>query len=172
MFENEAVAFFYEHAGFSYDPKTETPDEGRFRCARELAGAEAFAKAQGWYVDWERDHDAEANEEEYQGWPQYAADLKDADGELLESLSGIMFKDQGDENDDPYARVVAAELADQARKDWQPSDERPSFACAECGTTEATTYVVTTLDPENPRETQTEVCRQCDDLLRLDEVSA
>lgn len=47
--------------------------------------------------------------------------------------------------------------------------ERPApridtnFVCAECGTTEATTYVVTVLDPEDPT-TRTEVCRACDNL--------
>lgn len=35
------------------------------------------------------------------------------------------------------------------------------FSCAECGTTTATTYVVTTLDRENPRDTRTEVCLDC-----------
>lgn len=44
-------------------------------------------------------------------------------------------------------------------------DRKPSgageYACAECGTTEAQTYVVTTLDPENPRESRTEVCLSC-----------
>lgn len=40
-----------------------------------------------------------------------------------------------------------------------------SYACAECGTTTATTYVVTTLDPSDPQDTTTEVCRACDDTL-------
>lgn len=39
------------------------------------------------------------------------------------------------------------------------------FTCAECGTTTARTYVVTTLDPDDP-DTRTEVCRDCDDQLR------
>lgn len=39
------------------------------------------------------------------------------------------------------------------------------FSCAECGTTTATTYVVTTLDPEDP-STRTEICRACDNALR------
>lgn len=39
------------------------------------------------------------------------------------------------------------------------------FACAECGTTTATTYVVTILDPDDC-STRTEVCRACDDALR------
>lgn len=40
------------------------------------------------------------------------------------------------------------------------------YACAECGTTTATTYVVTILDPKNERDTRTELCRACDDELR------
>jgi len=39
-------------------------------------------------------------------------------------------------------------------------------SCAECGTTEAQTYVVTQLDPEDD-STRTEVCRSCDDVLRF-----
>lgn len=39
-------------------------------------------------------------------------------------------------------------------------------ACAECGTTKATTYVVTQLVPED-ENTVTEVCRSCDDELRI-----
>lgn len=46
------------------------------------------------------------------------------------------------------------------------------FACAECGTTEASTYVVTTLDPEDVRGTRTEVCRSCDDALRAAQLDA
>ena len=38
------------------------------------------------------------------------------------------------------------------------------YFCAECGTTEATTYVVTITGPT--REEVTEVCRACDDFLR------
>jgi hypothetical protein len=32
--------FFYDNAGFSYDPKTQTPEEGRRECALKLAEAE------------------------------------------------------------------------------------------------------------------------------------
>lgn len=34
-------AFFFEHAGYSYDPARETPAQGRTRCAVSLAAAEA-----------------------------------------------------------------------------------------------------------------------------------
>lgn len=37
----------------------------------------------------------------------------------------------------------------------------PDFACAECGTTRASTYVVTTLDRFDPINTRTEVCADC-----------
>lgn len=37
------------------------------------------------------------------------------------------------------------------------------FACAECGTQTARTYVVTTLDYVDVRHTRTEVCRTCDE---------
>lgn len=46
-------------------------------------------------------------------------------------------------------------------------DEAPGV-CAECGTTTASTYVVTTVLRGDPT-TRTEVCRSCDDTLRRDE---
>jgi hypothetical protein len=50
-----AKAFFYKHAGYGYNPATETPEEGRLRCATELAEAESVAKARGWQVVWSDD---------------------------------------------------------------------------------------------------------------------
>lgn len=35
-------AFFFKHAGYSHNPKTETPEQGRTRCAIALAEAEAL----------------------------------------------------------------------------------------------------------------------------------
>lgn len=43
-----AERFMWEHAGWSYDPKRETSEEGRVRCARELAAAEQALKDAGW----------------------------------------------------------------------------------------------------------------------------
>ena len=51
----KAVAFFHKHAGYSWDPKKETHEQGRRRCARELADAEQTAAARGWRVEWEHD---------------------------------------------------------------------------------------------------------------------
>ena len=93
-----AELFFFEHAGYSYDPKTETPEQGRTRCALRLAEAEAEADRRGWWVEWIAD-DAE------EGEPRWCALLRDSSSRVLDALGGI------DVCDGPYARVVAAELA-------------------------------------------------------------
>ena len=49
------VDFFYEHAGYSYDPKCETQNQGRRRCARGLAKAEAKASKLGFTFEWDYD---------------------------------------------------------------------------------------------------------------------
>jgi len=66
---------------------------------------------------------------------------------------------------------VAAQLATrgEAERGWvrwvivdpvEDDSTGPRF-CAECGTKEATTYVVTTLDPDDIKGTTTEVCLPC-----------
>lgn len=58
----------------------------------------------------------------------------------------------------------------EAEVDTLVSHLRPSaggHVCGECGTTEAETYVTTTLDREDSKNTRTELCRACDDELRL-----
>lgn len=107
----DAQRFFYEHAGWGYHPDRETPEQGRVRGARRLAEAEAWAKREGLSWRWEEDEDAVDSEGEWADWPCYWAALRDADGEILASLGGVMFADKGDETSDPYARVVTAELA-------------------------------------------------------------
>src|SRR5262252_6199163 len=58
-----AVEFFYKHAGWGYDPKKETAEQGRRRGAELLAQAEEWAFAHDWtYVwkdDWSVDHKKE-----------------------------------------------------------------------------------------------------------------
>lgn len=50
---NSTEKFFFKHAGYSYDPKTETAQQGRRRCARELASAEEDAEVIGITFKWE-----------------------------------------------------------------------------------------------------------------------
>ena len=47
--------FFYEHAGYSYNPQTETAEQGRIRCAISLALAEEQARNLGYEFEWEYD---------------------------------------------------------------------------------------------------------------------
>lgn len=89
------VKFFYDHAGYSYDPKVETAAAaGRLRCATALAGAERAARG-AVYFDWGWESEVEG---------EYCVARLDETGETT-SLGGI----QG--ADDNYRRVVQAELA-------------------------------------------------------------
>lgn len=113
---SEAEAFFYENAGYAYDPATETPEQGRVRGARALAQAEIWLTEHDLEVQWEDDPDGQDFDRgtEYADLPHYAATLEDDNGTVLSSLSGVMFADGGEPWGDPYARVVAAELALEA----------------------------------------------------------
>lgn len=109
--------FFYLHAGYSYDPKIETRDKGRIRCAKYLATAEAYARNSEWEYRWEDDWDIGSHKKYYGKGSVYEVSepetcesclLLDADGEVLESLGCI---DDADKN---YRRVIEAELASEA----------------------------------------------------------
>lgn len=113
----EAEQFFYEHAGRSWHPETETEEQGAIRGARELAAAEAEGKRRGWWVSIE--HDPEGPMEDDVGSVEY---VESGEGVCLEaflwadrdvplaSLCDIVVSSE----DDPYMRVVAAELMSQA----------------------------------------------------------
>lgn len=45
--------FFYDNAGYSYNPKTETETEGRQRGAVAMAQAETYAREHNWSFSWE-----------------------------------------------------------------------------------------------------------------------
>jgi hypothetical protein len=102
--------FFYENAGYSYS-KDETPQDGRIRCARELAYAESVAKDKSWYCEWVADDDADLSwmteEEQSKEHETWGCILKNADAETLESLWGITDPNK------TYGRVIEAELADE-----------------------------------------------------------
>jgi hypothetical protein len=93
-----AEQFFFDNAGYSYDPKVETLEQGRTRCAQRLAAAEAEADHHNWWVEWTDDGEED-------GAPRWCALLRDNNSAVLGSLGGI------DVCAGPYARVVAAELA-------------------------------------------------------------
>jgi hypothetical protein len=105
--------FFYEHAGYSYDPANETPEQGRRRGAEELARASLEGFARHWSAVWEIDPDItsrdwDTDSPEHETWVCY---VYDEHGEPIGSLGGVDFGPDGDPTGDPYARVVEAELA-------------------------------------------------------------
>jgi hypothetical protein len=114
---NAAFKFFYANAGYSYDPKTQAPAQGKAKCARSLAAAERKASALGWTFDWVFDDQpcmgCECGSEScdcFTGEPHetFGCVLRDENGESLESLWGICKPTR------EYRRVVEAELASEA----------------------------------------------------------
>lgn len=114
---DERAAFFYEHAGYSYQAAKETAEEGRKRCARELAVAEEYALTNGWDVRTETDPDGPMDDDA--GSVQLVAageavclivSLYDDDDLLLGSIGNVIVSSETDD----YVRVVGAELASEA----------------------------------------------------------
>lgn len=127
---NADARFFFDHAGYSHDPKTETEAEGRTRCAESLAAAESVYLAAHRLADvgieWSDDDD---------GWSDYRCDAENGrdgieevqtietaciwhrtesgDVEYLASLGGIY------DADTDYRRVVRAELASECHEQLQ-----------------------------------------------------
>lgn len=101
-----AVKFFFDHAGYSYNTPTETAEQGRQRCAEQLAHAEEQGRDAGLSFHWERDQLEDDNE-----W--YCA-CYNAEGETVASLAGVDFGDDGEPWGSTYRRVVEAELASEA----------------------------------------------------------
>lgn len=115
-----AYNFFMSNAGYSYDPKTQTPMEGRAECAKSLAYNEQRARDAGVTFAWEYDQDitsAEWISDHEDGgrnndpWRTWSCLARTADGKVFASLSGIDFGRDGEPFGDPYMRVVEAELA-------------------------------------------------------------
>lgn len=113
-------AFFFGHAGYSYDPITQTPEQGRTLCAINLAAAEEKARNAGVSFAWSIDPDCtsadwKGNREDggkYRNpWQTWICCAYDANGELLDSLGGIDFGRDGSPWGDTYRRVCEAEIA-------------------------------------------------------------
>lgn len=131
--EEGAERFFFEHAGYSYDPATETPEQGRRRCAVALAEAEAWAKDVGVAFSWEDDWNVGSH---------LKYDACDAEPETCEvalaSLgalrAGVGCVDDADAN---YRRVIEAELADELRFEWLANSAARDFTPSTIGILES-----------------------------------
>lgn len=109
------AAFFWTHSGYSYDPKTETAEQGRKRCAEASADAEANGRAAGLSFEWSVDPHADSRE--FAKGPAYElwqCVCHDSDGKILASLHAIDFGRGRDPWGDPYRRIVESELAAEA----------------------------------------------------------
>lgn len=102
--------FFFDHAGSSYFPARETLLEGRMKGAKDLAAAEREYREEPAQIVWEIDtnitsHDWE-DKEEPERWTYLA--ILYYNGEVVASLGGIDLAEDPDDN--PYKRVICAEL--------------------------------------------------------------
>lgn len=123
MSTEKSAAFFYEHAGYSWNPQTQTREEGRAQCARALAEAEEVGRERGLSFRWEVDPDVtsadwKGNREDggkYRNpWATWCCTAYDADGRAVAHLGGIDFGRDVEPWGQPYRRVVEAELAREA----------------------------------------------------------
>jgi hypothetical protein len=104
-----AELFFYDHAGYSYG-KDEKPEDGRIRCAKDLAESESIAARLQWSYEWEWDNDIDDSwmDEEERAKPHEWLCVRMMDGnKVLQALGGIV------DPDNDYRRVVEAELASE-----------------------------------------------------------
>ncbi len=102
---SEAEQWFYDHSGFSFDPRTELLRHGRVRTAVLLAYAEKCLRASDCYVDWQPDEVEWDGDVPYDG-PLSVAILVRDDGRVLATLGSCCTDGTGD-----HAREVEAELA-------------------------------------------------------------
>lgn len=110
-----AGRFFFEHAGYCYDPQTQTKQEGRRQCAIALAEAEEEVSKRGFTFEWEQD--GMTNSEWTDEGPEYYTwncCLRDENGKIVGSLCGCDFGPEGKPWGNPYMRVVQAEIALEA----------------------------------------------------------
>lgn len=117
---NPIVKFYYDNAGYSYDPANETAEQGRERCARELARAEVYGTIhEGWEVEWADDCACST------GVPHETliCVVRDTEGNMLASCGGIC------EPSREYRRVMEAELMLEALRNIE-REQRNAKECA------------------------------------------
>lgn len=116
--------FFYQNAGYSY-AKTQTPEQGRIRCAKDLAVAETVAQRLGYEFEWEFDECLDlswmSDDERQRGDEILCCRIFDPENPRYSpaSLCGITDPDRN------YRRVVEAELAAEAIADVDRQIEIP-----------------------------------------------
>lgn len=110
-------SFFWTHAGWSYHPATQTPQQGRADCARRLVAAERAASDAGYSFEWSVDPDCDSSEftgSKRNAWALWQCLARDESGEIVGCLGGVDFGRDGEPWGDPYRRVCEAEIACEA----------------------------------------------------------
>lgn len=105
--------FFYQNAGYSWDPKTESREQGRRRCAKQYAEAEKRATELGFSFEWQVDPDIDSSEwsDDPEPWATWLCIMRDDTGTVRNSCGGVDFGRDGAPWGSPYRRVMEAELA-------------------------------------------------------------
>lgn len=121
---NPAERFFYENAGYSYNANVESAEQGKRRCARELAAAETWARDAGYSFRWEVDPFFDSSEwsDDPEPWAQWMCTMHGDDGEIVQHLGGVDFGRDGSPWGNAYRRVVEAELAHEQQATAEPRD--------------------------------------------------
>jgi hypothetical protein len=85
------AAFFWTHAGYSYNPQTQTRAQGRKECAQALADAETRGRAAGLSFDWSVDPDASSADfsDKKPAWALWQCLCVDRSGGVRSALGGI-----------------------------------------------------------------------------------
>lgn len=106
--------FFYDNAGYSHTPATETQEQGHIRSAREYAAAETWAIDNGYYFDWMNDangcNGCDCGQDDCacatgEGHDTYGCIMRSDENQHLQSLWGICSPTW------IYRRIIEAELA-------------------------------------------------------------
>lgn len=109
----KAQQFFYDNAGYSYDPATETQEEGHIKCAIALAKAEEQAAEEGFSFRWELDPYIDSSDFNDDG-PPYAlweCIAYNPQGIVIVVLGAVDFGKEVAPWESPYRRVIEAELS-------------------------------------------------------------
>jgi hypothetical protein len=101
--------FFNDNAGYNFDPKTETKEEGRIRCAKSLAKAAEDAGLIGIEFKWDYDDGADwSRMDEAEKAKAHLIEWCLATNPLTKQTASVSGIFDADEN---YRRIVEAELA-------------------------------------------------------------
>ena len=90
------IQFFYDHVGWSFDPETETSEQGRRKCAELLARAASRALNDDLSFEWSIDPYINSSDfSDDDPWSLWICRMYDNDGKIIDSLCGIDFGRDG-----------------------------------------------------------------------------